>query len=393
VTDIWRSVGPGDLVAVEAPPGPFWTSVVRGAWESGAAILPLDMRLTPADRTALLERAHPTHRLNDEGLLLQLHGGVPAAPGLALLVATSGTSGRSKLVELTRDAIESALHGAAERIGSGRWLMCLTPAHIAGLLVLLRGVVLGPSAVVHPSFDAAAVGAEPNVEYVSIVPTMLFRLLEAGADLTRFRTILVGGAPMPAGLRERAEDAGATIVNAYGLTETAGGLIYEGLPLRDIEVRLGESDEVQVRGPVLLRAYLGDEEATAGAHTPDGWFRTADAGRVDDEGRLEILGRLDDAIVTGAQKVWPAEVEDVLRDHPGVADLALAGRPDPEWGHRAVAFVIPADPAEPPTLDDLREFGRDRLAAYKLPREVVLVEALPRTASGKIARKRLGDSG
>lgn len=195
---------------------------------------------------------------------------------------------------------------------------------------------------------------------------------------------------MSAGLRARAGAADAAVIETYGLTESCGGVVYDGRPLAGIEVRIDPGDQgIQLRGPTLMLGYRFDREGTAGAFTEDGWLRTFDAGLLDAEGRMRVLGRLDDLIKTGGERVWPDEVEHALRDHTKVADAAVAGRDDPEWGERVVAYVVPRDPSSPPTLEELRDHVSITLPRYKAPRELVLVDKLPRTVSGKVRRAAL----
>jgi O-succinylbenzoic acid--CoA ligase len=279
---------------------------------------------------------------------------------------------------------------ALEASPHDRWLCCLPLAHVGGLLVLLRSVLLGAPITVHPRFDPAAVAAEADAAFVSLVPTMLIRLRDADADLSHFRAILVGGAAVPAWLADRARAEGANVIETYGLTESCGGVVYDGRPLPGTEVRIDGDGGIQLRGPTLMRGYLDDAEATARAFTDGGWLRAGDAGWIDDQGRLRVVGRLDDLINTGGEKVWPAEVEAVLQDHPGVAEVAIVGRPDPEWGQRVVAYVVPADPTAPPSLEALRDHVALSLPRHTAPRHLVLVpEGLPRTASGKVRRTEL----
>jgi acyl-CoA synthetase (AMP-forming)/AMP-acid ligase II len=166
-------------------------------------------------------------------------------------------------------------------------------------------------------------------------------------------------------------------------------VVHDGHPLAGVEVRTGDDDEILLRAPMLMRGYRLAPEATAAAFNEDGWFRTGDAGAVDAGGRLRVVDRLGDLIVTGEVKVSPSEVEEVLAQHPGVADVCVAGAADKEWGERVVAYVVPRDAAEPPALGDLRAFAADRLSAAKLPRELVLTDAIPRTAGGKPLRRLL----
>jgi O-succinylbenzoic acid--CoA ligase len=175
------------------------------------------------------------------------------------------------------------------------------------------------------------------------------------------------------------------VVATYGLTESCGGVVYDGVPLDRVEVRLGIDDEVQLRGPTVFRGYRLDIRATEQAFTKDGWLRTRDAGTLT-EGRLRVHGRLDECIVTGGEKVWPAETERVLREDSSVSDVMVMGLPDPEWGQRVVAVVVPADPADPPTLERIRRLVAERLSPYAAPRQLRLVKRLPRTRGGKLRR-------
>jgi o-succinylbenzoate---CoA ligase len=197
-------------------------------------------------------------------------------------------------------------------------------------------------------------------------------------DPSGFRAVVVGGSAMPPDLPPQA-------VATYGSTETGSGVVYDGVPLDGVEVRT-VGGEIHVRAPMLLRAYRdGTDPKDA-----DGWYPTGDAGRWDaGAGRLSVLGRVDDLVITGGENVWPAAVERVLGACAGVAEVAVVGRPDPEWGQRVVALVVPVDPADPPTLDALRAAVRADLPAYAAPRELVLVGSLPRTPLGKLARSRL----
>ncbi len=383
---------PTDLVAVVEPPGPGWLQVIRELWDAGAALLPVDTRLPRGEIDALLARARPTVILGGDGWQRR-RDGIATDPGVALVVHTSGTAGTPKLAQFDRASIEAAVDASASTLGAGRneaWLCCLPPAHVGGLLVLMRGVVLGAPVVILPRFDPGAVAREQDLDYVAVVPTMLSRLSDARVDLSRFRAVLVGGAHLPRELRARAEGSGARIVETYGLTESCGGVVYEGLPLPGVEVRIDPAGGIELRGPTVMLGYRLDAAGTRGAFTADGWLRTGDAGSFDDRGRLTVLGRIDSLITSGGEKVWPEEVEAALAHHPKVADVAVAARPDPEWGERVVAHVVPSDPDDPPTLQDLRSFLSPRLAKHKAPRELVLVPRLPRTSSGKVRRPAMG---
>ena len=384
----------GDVVAVALPPGPEWLDLVREVWDTGAALFPVDHRLPLAEAQALIHRARPTVVLSPDGWERR-QDGAPGAPGVALVVHTSGTAAAPKLVQFDRAAIDAAVASSAlmlEATPHDRWLCCLPLAHVGGLLVLLRGVLLGAPVVVHPHFEPSTIALEPDLAFTSVVPTMLVRLLETGVDLARFRAILVGGAHLPLELRERAVAAGAHIVPTYGLTESCGGVVYDGLPLPGTQMRIDAEGGIELRGPTLMLGYRFDVEGTARAFTPDGWLRPGDAGEIDAEGRLHVIGRIDALINSGGEKVWPEEVEAVLHAHPRVAEVAVGGRLDPVWGQRVVAWVVPVDATEPPSLEELRDHVAETLPRHKAPRELVLVRALPRTGAGKLQRSALPDT-
>jgi o-succinylbenzoate---CoA ligase len=385
------SAGPGELVAVDLPPGPHWLTVVERVWAQGAALLPIDHRLASRERRAVLDLASPTWLIETSGA--QVFAGGELHQETGVVVATSGTAGAPKLVELSRAAIAAALDASGEALGCSPrdpWIVCLSPAHIGGLLVLLRGAVLGTPVLVHERFDAQRLAAlGPLGAYVSLVPTLVARAVTAGADLSGFGALLVGGGSVDPGVLSAAAGLGARIVTTYGLTETCGGIAYDGLMLRDSRARFEDEGQIELQGPSLMEGYLRDPAATGAGFTTDGWLRTGDCGRLDEQGRLVIQGRLDELIRTGEEKVWPQEIEAALVDHPKVRQVAVAGRPHPEWGQQVVAFVVPRLLEDPPTLAELRDHVADRIARFKAPRELSLVAELPMTASGKLRRSAL----
>ncbi len=364
------------------------------AWDRGEAVLGLDPRAPAAEIRARLEDLRPTHLVDVDGRRL-LPGGVPVDEDVAAVVGTSGTTGTPRGVELSRAGMQSMGHAVATALGvdaADTWLVCQPRQHVAGLAILARCRVAGVGLVVQDGFDVAAVASAPEAHgatVVSLVPTMLHRWLERGAHVDRYRTLLVGGAALAPTLRARAEAAGANVVATYGLSETWGGCVHEGWAERDLELRLGASGEIQLRGPVVMRGYRLDVDGTAAAFTNDRWLKTGDLGELDARGRLRVVDRIKDLVVTGGVNVSPFEVETVLSERSDIADVCVTGAPDDEWGERVVAHVVPAEPDHPPSLEDLRAFARDRLAEAKLPRELRLVAAIPRTASGKPRRATL----
>jgi o-succinylbenzoate---CoA ligase len=380
----------GDVVAVLRRPGSEWRAIVDAAWSAEAVVYPVDLRLPTHEVQRRLARALPTVVLEPNEGCRRVDG--VRAEGAAVLIATSGATGEPKLVELGRAAVEAAVISSAAAIGRRSdegWLCCLPLAHIGGLLVVLRSVLLAAPLTIRASFDAASVGALGAGRYVSLVPTMLEALLDARVDVAQFAGILVGGGALDARVTARADAAGARVIETYGLTESCGGVVYDGRPLEGVGVRLDSRGNVELLGPTLMDGYRLDPAATAAAFTPDGWLRTADTGTFARNGRLVVLGRSDDVIVSGGENVRPEDVEAAIRGHPAVAEVAVAGRDDPRWGRRVVAFVVATDPSAPPSLNELRDFAAGRLPRSQAPREVVIVDDLPRTAAGKLRRSAL----
>ncbi|MFE3293168.1 2-succinylbenzoate--CoA ligase [Rhodococcus sp. NPDC059234] len=356
-----------------------------------------------------------------------LHPGEPIDASIALVVATSGTTGIPKGAMLTAAALRASGEATHARLGGpGSWLLVLPPHHIAGLQVLLRGLLAGTEPVivdVTTGFDPQALPAAISAmtgprRYTSLVPTQLVKALdhpEATAALAELDAVMLGGAATPAPVLARAVDAGITVVRTYGMSETCGGCVYDGVPLNGVRVKIVEdgersderhrtgersderhrtgerSDErnrtgrVLLGGPVLASGYRGLPDHPAFAEP--GWFRTDDAGMVTD-GVLHVTGRLDEAISTGGLTVVPQVVEAALTDHPAVAECAVIGLPDPRLGQRVVAAVVPVTGATP-TLAELRAHVEAVLDPTAAPRELHLLDALPLRGPGKVDRRAL----
>ena len=379
-----------ELVVIDLPPGPAWVELVTRLWLEEVPFLPLDHRLTERERSAIVERARP-HFVHDAGGETLLADAVPVTPGVAIVMPTSGTAGVPKLVELHRVAVVVAVTRSAKRLGAtpgAPWVCPLTPSHIGGLLVLLRAAILGTPVTMHERFDPQRLVYDgEGAAFASVVPRMVRRLVEADLGLHGL-TLLVGGDAIDHDTAGAARARGARVVTTYGLTETCGGFTYDGVPLDGTDVRI-EDGAIEVAGSTLMEGYRLDPAATGAAFTTDGWLRTGDLGAIDDEGRLTVQGRADHVIRTGAEKVWPEEVERALASHPKVADVAVGSRPDPEWGAHVSAFVVPADVGDPPSLEELQRHAAASLARYKLPRELELVAEVPRTSTGKVRRREL----
>ena len=362
------------LVALALPAGEEFVTELRRAWERGDAVLPLDHRLPAPARERLLDALRPD-RVVEAGAEHARSSGMPVEPGDALVVATSGTTGEPKGVVLTHDAVAASARAAGDRLAvdptRDRWLACLPVAHVGGLSVITRALVTDTPLEVHAGFDPIEVlrSQRDGATLVSMVPTMLRR-----ADVDGFRTVLLGGAAIPA-------DRPANTVATYGLTETGSGVVYDHRPLDGVEVRAVDG-ELQVRGPMLLRAYRDGTDPK----TSDGWLPTGDAGSVGDGGRVDVQGRLGDLIITGGENVWPAPVEAVVRQLPAVEEVAVVGRPDPEWGQTVTAVVVVAPGCDAPELEVVRDAVRRELPAFAAPRRIERVDRLPLTALGKVRR-------
>jgi O-succinylbenzoic acid--CoA ligase len=374
----------GARVGLALPPGEEYVVALHACLLAGALVVPVDLRLTPAERPAV-------------DLLIE--GELPAAPGdptalashdldaPAILVHTSGTTTKPKPIRLTYgNWLWSAL-GSAVALGvdpDERWLCTLPLSHVGGLSILMRSAIYGTTAIVHERFETDrvlhALNDPQGPTVVSLVPTTLARLLDAGlANPPALRWALLGGAPLPPALLQRAADAGVPVAPTYGLTEACSQVATAGVPLFCTRVELQPDGEIVVTGPTV---------------SPDAGPRlhTGDLGAIDDDGLLQIIGRKADTIVTGGENVAPAEVEAVLAAHPGVLEAAVIGRADPEWGEVIVALVRPRDPETPPADGDLRAHCAASLARFKVPKDYKLVtDPLPRTASGKLVRRDLAD--
>ncbi|MEE2059405.1 o-succinylbenzoate--CoA ligase [Rhodococcus artemisiae] len=326
-----------------------------------------------------------------------LHPGEPIADTVGLVVATSGTTGTPKGAQLTAPALRASGDATHERIGgTGSWLLALPAHHIAGLQVLLRSSLSGTEPVimdVSEGFDPAALPAAVAAmrgprRYSSMVPTQLIKTLDhpdALAALAELDAILLGGAATPEPVLRRARDAGVNVVRTYGMSETCGGCIYDGVSLTGVDVRIDADTRVWLGGSVLASGYRGLPDHPAFAEP--GWFRTDDAGLVED-GVVRILGRLDEAISSGGLTVVPQVVEAVLIEHPAVREVAVIGLPDDRLGQQVAAVVVPENGTSP-TLDELRVWTSSTLDATAAPRELHLVDALPLRGPGKIDRRAL----
>ncbi|HEX6568324.1 MAG TPA: AMP-binding protein [Acidimicrobiales bacterium] len=417
----------GDRLLVSAAPSVDLAVAHVAALRLGLVVVPVNTAFGPAEIEPVAAAARPALAvLDDPGRLPAVRstgpevalpdGPVPdldvAGPDdTGLLVFTSGTTGTPKGVPLSHGnllATSASVEVAWRWTAGDRLVLALPLFHVHGLGVGLHGTLLaGASAVILPRFEVDAVldaVAATGASLMFGVPTMWVRLAASPrlAEMSALRLCVSGSAPLdPSTFAALADGIGSPVIERYGMTET-GMLVsnpYDGerragsvgLALPGVEVRLEErsgagepAGEILVRGPNVFAGYLGG--AGADAFTPEGWFRTGDLGRADPDGYLRIVGRSKELIITGGFNVYPRDVEEVLRSHPGVADVAVVGVPDLEWGERVVACVVPSAPVD---AGELLAWGAERLAPYKRPRDVRFVDELPRNAMGKVVRSAL----
>jgi O-succinylbenzoic acid--CoA ligase len=406
-------------VAIPAEASAATVAALHGIARAGAVSVPLAPTLTEAELAATLTETEPALVVD---VLESLIDGEPTttlpaasdADAPAVIVMTSGTTARPRAVVLSTAAMTASAEAwlAALPPATG-WLLAVGVAHVAGLGIVWRAALAGVPLVIPARSDAEAIlaslAAAPAPSHVSLVPTVLARVLDAAADApppSSLRAVPLGGGPIPPELVRRAVAAGWPVVPTYGLSEAGSGVTAlptaeasshadsAGRPLPGVRIRIADPDptgigDIEVDTPARFSGYLGDAAGTVAALTPDGWIRTGDLGRVDPEGRLTVADRRVDRIVRGGENVSPAEVEAVLRDHPSIADVAVIGRPDPEFGQVPVAVVVIRLDGDEPDDAELARFCRARLSRAKVPVAFVRRRALPRTASGKVQRAQL----
>ena len=375
-----RGVGAGHVVTTTLPAGRAFAELAHALPRLGAVLAPLDPR-APAPTPASLRVDSPP---GGEEADVELSDTVDP-DAVHSIIHTSGTTGAPRPVQLTYRNHHASAVASAENLGverDDRWLCPLPLFHVGGLAVLLRSAIYGTTAVLHERFDAAAVRdslESGEATLASLVPTMLARARDAGLRRApTLRALLLGGGPIPGELLDWARTNELPVVPVYGMTETASQVVagIPGEPLPGVELSIAADGEILVRGAMV----------SAGALAPDGWLHTGDSGTLDGAGRLTVTGRAKDLIVTGGENVAPAEVEAALLAHPAVADAAVLGLPDAEWGEAVTAFVVLSGPA---TEAELIGHARERLAPFKVPKRVEQVAGLPRNAAGKLLRAEI----
>tara|TARA_B100000686_G_scaffold295236_1_gene325959 strand:- start:1237 stop:2361 length:1125 start_codon:yes stop_codon:yes gene_type:complete len=364
------------LVALDLSGGELFVSSLQKIWDQGDAAFPVDQRLPLKERHKLVKRMGASKVISADSE--QRLTGRPVEDGDALIVTSSGTGGIPKGVVLTHDALLASARITSKALSvdtsSDRWLCCIPVSHIGGLSVVTRALLTGTEVNVHSKFSASACEkfGRSGSSLVSLVVTAMQRV-----DVSLFRKVLVGGSSIPSGLPKN-------VVATYGMTETGSGVIYDGYPLEGVEVRIHDT-EIYLKTPTLLRCYRDGSSP----FSDEGWFPTGDGGELEANGKLKVFGRLEEVIVSGGEKIWPITVEKALKALSWVNDASVLGQPDSEWGELVTAFVVAADGSDIPSLERAREELDTVLPRYSLPRNLQLVDRLPKTTSGKVIKEQL----
>lgn len=369
-----------ELVAIDMPAGDAFVNVLRKVWDSGDAVLPIDQRLPEVARKNLITQFKVSSLIGADGLRVKVAPGEPVDEGDALVVATSGSTGEPKGVVHTHGSIKAAVANTGARLGcsaADHWLACISLAHVGGLSVVLRALHFGSQLTIESRADKATIesAVKNGTNMTSLVPTILHSV-----DISNFKTVLVGGAHTSTNLPSNA-------ISTYGLTETFGGVVYNGEPIDGVEIRIGTDSEIEIRCDSLLRTYRNGIDPK----NSEGWLHTGDLGEFKD-GKLTVLGRKDDLIKTGGYKVWPIAVENSLRQHEVVADVVVAGTPDEKWGQTVTAWVVLRPDTKSLRLEDLSKHVRLTLPDYCAPKKVFIVDEIPRSSLGKALMSELVQS-
>ena len=363
------------LIALDMPASKTFVDLVQRAWSNGDAILPIDQRLRPSGKKMLLDTMAPSEVIDASFTASSLPNGRPMQDGDALVIASSGSTGAPKGIIHTHSSLLAGAQASASRLqltSDDHWLVCIPVSHVGGFSVISRALHIGAALTLLPAFDVAAVqeAAKNGATHASLVATALSRI-----DASLFRTILLGGSSAP-------DNLPSNVIATYGMTETGGGVVYNGQPLDNVEIKIVDG-EIFLRCPMLMRAYRDDQTISI----TDGWYATGDIGEIDENGKLSVRGRQSDMIITGGENVWPSVVEYSLASHPLVNQVVVRGMPDTTWGQRVVAYVVLNDAAqtsEVKLLSDLREHVKQTLPAFCAPQQIVVLAEIPRTSLGKV---------
>ena len=368
------------LVGIDMALSTEFVSALQNIWLAGDCAFPIDQRLPHAQKAQLVEDLGVQELVTANGRSIIAHHESHVDENDAVIFTTSGSSGTPKGVVHTHDSLRANANIVAHYFGDTsamHWLACLPPSHVGGFGVISRALQWGCKLTAVSQFDAAEVEslARSGVTHTSLVATALGRI---NAEL--FESILLGGAKPPPTLPPN-------VTTTYGLTETMGGVVYNRTALTGIEISISADQEILVRGPVLMNRYYQPQLG----HPVDseGWLHTGDLGSMSPDNQLSVVGRRSELIISGGENIWPEVVEAALVNHPDVSDVCVVGVDDQEWGQRVVAFIVPTTTSATHSLTEWREFVAESRPRFMAPRQVVVINSIPRSALGKPQRQAL----
>jgi O-succinylbenzoic acid--CoA ligase len=368
------------LIALDMPASKTFVDLVQRAWSNGDAVLPIDQRLRPAGKKTLLDALAPSEIIDASFTTSSLPNGRPMQDGDALVIASSGSTGSPKGIIHTHSSIIAGARASASRLqlsASDHWLVCIPVSHVGGFSVIARALHTGAALTLLPTFDVSAVqeAVKNGVTHTSLVATALLRI-----DTSLFKSILLGGSSAP-------DNLPSNVITTYGMTETGGGVVYNGQPLDNVEIKIVDG-EIFLRCPMLMRAYRDDQAISV----LDGWYATGDLGEIYENGKLSVHGRQKDLIITGGENVWPSVVETSLTSHPLVNQVVVRGMPDTKWGQQVVAYVVLNDSTQTSKaklLSDFRDHVKQTLPDFCAPQQIIVLAEIPRTSLGKVDMQAL----
>lgn len=371
-----------ELVALAIQPSQQYRETIERVWEHGDAFFPLDMRLSPQAQQGQLRTAAPTKIIESDGEIRSLSQGSYVEEGDAYVVLTSGTTGNPKGVVHTFDSMRASCqgtNGALQITKNDGWICGLPPAHVGGLSVITRSILSGIPVHIFEGFSELEVSQAQDLgaNLISVVRAVISRL-----DLSSFKAVLLGAQSPP-------KDLPANFVTTYGMTETGSGVVYNGRPLEGVNIQCSRDGEILLQAPMLARIYRDGRPLL----DDKGWYHTGDVGLVEDSGKIEVLGRASEVINSGGEKLHPNKIEDVLRDIPGVLDVAVIGVEHDKWGQEVVAVVVLEDGLGAPfDLSAMRDALSTQLAPWAVPKRTYSARAIPKTALGKVRRAEVRQS-
>jgi O-succinylbenzoic acid--CoA ligase len=371
------------LVGIDIPLSAEFVAALLDIWNAGDCAFPIDQRLAQKQKIQLVEEFCVDELVTTEGRSVLGAQGSTITENDAVLFTTSGSSGTPKGVIHTHDSLRANADSVAQYFGNTsqmHWLACLPPSHVGGFGVISRALIWNCQLTTLPQFDAEQVEslARRGITHTSLVATALQRI---NSEL--FERILLGGAKPPPNLPPN-------VTTTYGLTETMGGVAYNRTALSGIEISISEEQEILVRGPVLMNRYY--QQQLGHPIDVDGWLHTDDLGTMSVDNQLSVTGRRSELIISGGENIWPEAVEAALTSHPDVNDVCVVGIDDQEWGQRVVAFIVAAKTSQTHSLAEWRDHVAETLPRFMAPRQVVLVDSIPRSALGKPQRQALKET-